>query len=174
MMRTCQRALAAFFWATLAIPGWAQDVLSQASSKQGAVYEYEKADLMKGGAVLQTWEHTVMDVEGQQARFQIRVNDAPRPDGVFDLAKHAFPVSRASGMREYVGFPGKVGQEWDWKMSYPWAPNPSITLYHEVEAKFVGWEEVTVPAGKFRAAKVEHRGWWRTSTGSNGRVEIDV
>jgi len=32
----------------------------------------------------------------------------------------------------------------------------------------VAYEEVTVPAGKFMAFKIEHRGWFRNSRGSSG------
>ena len=37
------------------------------------------------------------------------------------------------------------------------------------DAEVVAQEEVSVPAGKFMAFKIEYRGWYRNSRGSSGK-----
>jgi hypothetical protein len=77
-------------------------------------------------------------------------------------------------------FPMQVGK--NWKVSYE-KENPTKNVKkHRVELQYegIGWEEVSVPAGKFQAFKVEAEGTWRDefnptplTTGSSSQVDKD-
>jgi hypothetical protein len=58
-------------------------------------------------------------------------------------------------------FPLAIGGTYQaaWQMRRPRAG--AFHARHERNVKVVGWEEVSVPAGKFRALKIEAEGSWR-------------
>lgn len=74
-------------------------------------------------------------------------------------------------------FPLKPGKSWDIEFTLD-RPN-SQTKKHENSLAYtvVGWEEVVVPAGKFKAIKIEADGRWRTeiepsvNTATNTRTD---
>jgi hypothetical protein len=55
-----------------------------------------------------------------------------------------------------LAFPLEVGKSWEYKYSFTW--RSSGTNVRKMTAKVEGWEEVQVPAGKFKAMKVVHSG----------------
>jgi hypothetical protein len=61
-------------------------------------------------------------------------------------------------------FPLVIGKTWD--LSFTEAnPNPKYSIEtYEIHSTVVGWEYVEVPAGKFRALKVETEGTWSGMT----------
>lgn len=77
------------------------------------------------------------------------------------------------GSVENVHFPLKEGMTWkySWKMRYV----EGDIVDGEYTAKAVGWEEVKVPAGTFKAMKIEHNGWWyRREKGWSGREDFTL
>jgi hypothetical protein len=57
-------------------------------------------------------------------------------------------------------FPLAVGKKWDHEFTEP-NPTTAITLRKNTwHYAVLGWEEVTVPAGKYKALKVEAEGNW--------------
>lgn len=66
-------------------------------------------------------------------------------------------------------WPLEVGKKWGYDED--WTRRDGVTGNTQQDAQVVAYEEVTVPAGKFMAFKIEHRGWYRTSRGSNGRQD---
>jgi hypothetical protein len=65
-------------------------------------------------------------------------------------------------------WPLAVGKQWPVDVDYVRPDRSTGNL--KQDARVVGYEEVTVPAGKFMAFKIEHDGYVRTSTGFNGRI----
>jgi hypothetical protein len=61
-------------------------------------------------------------------------------------------------------FPLEVGKTWDHEITEP-NPTPAIALLrHTWHHTVIGWEDVTVPAGTFKALKIESEGnWYRES-----------
>jgi hypothetical protein len=59
-----------------------------------------------------------------------------------------------SGSFSLIDFPVEVGRTWQYEMTF--TATSGFDLILRGTAKVVGWEEVQVPAGKFRALKVEH------------------
>ena len=66
-------------------------------------------------------------------------------------------------------WPLTVGKQWSIDLDYV-LPDNSTTGNLKQDARVVAYEEVTVPAGKFMAFKIEQDGFARTSTGLQGRV----
>lgn len=57
-------------------------------------------------------------------------------------------------------FPLSPGKSWDSDSTQP-HPAPGVkSLRNKVHYTVLGWEEVTVPAGKFKALKIEMEGTW--------------
>ena len=60
-------------------------------------------------------------------------------------------------------FPMKIGQKWEHSNTYT-HPSCGLTT-SDLSNEVVGWEDVTVPAGTFRALRVDSAGYWRNSCG---------
>ena len=50
-----------------------------------------------------------------------------------------------------------------------WSRPDGVTGNTRQNAEVVAYEEVSTPAGKFMAYKIEHRGYFSTSRGRNGK-----
>jgi hypothetical protein len=61
-----------------------------------------------------------------------------------------------------------VGKQWSVDVDYVRPDRTTGNL--KQDARVVAYEEVTVPAGKFMAFKIEYDGYVRTSTGFSGRI----
>ena len=64
-------------------------------------------------------------------------------------------------------WPLDIGKKWlfdgDW-------PRPDgVTGNTKQDAEVVAYEEVSTPTGKFMAYKIEHRGFYKSSNGRNGK-----
>jgi hypothetical protein len=66
-------------------------------------------------------------------------------------------------------WPLAVGKRWEFEGT--WARPDGVTGSSEQKVEVTAYEEVTVPAGKFMAYKIEHRGYFRNSSGSTGRQD---
>jgi hypothetical protein len=98
--------------------------------------------------------HTVLLRQGKR-----RESDAtwtPEWNGVVSVDEGVVELERG-----LLRFPLKVGDAWDaaWQMRR--ARAGSFLARHERAVKVAGWEEIEVPAGRFRALKVEGTGVWR-------------
>jgi hypothetical protein len=71
---------------------------------------------------------------------------------------------RYDGNYVALAFPLEVGKTW--KNEYKWRRSDSGTTNFLSPVKVEGWEEVTVPAGKFRALKVVHSGHYSARNNS--------
>lgn len=156
--------------------GFAQEVLQGASVKPSSVFMYETFDLGKG-AITQTSEQTILSASNERAKVQVVTSTGQKWPQTLDLTNHSMPWSHSQGTYDLVRFPSKVGDKWDWTASHALNGNGDRSLREtwEMSAKFVGWEDVEVPAGKFRSAKIEHVGFWKLSNGGQGaRLEVTV
>ena len=66
-------------------------------------------------------------------------------------------------------WPLEVGKKWTTDID--WVRADGVTGNTKQDAEVVAYEEVTVPAGKFMAYKIEYRGWYRNSNGGNGKQD---
>ena len=81
------------------------------------------------------------------------------PEKLF-TAGHGFGDSRVVGLHESLRFPLAVGKSWDF--SYTFNGKPGSVTEIKQTATVKGWETVKVPAGTFRALRVEHQGYYAT------------
>ena len=66
-------------------------------------------------------------------------------------------------------WPLAVGKRWEFEAE--WSLPDGLSGRSEQKVEVTDFEEVTVPAGKFMAYKIEHRGFYRTSSGATGRQD---
>jgi hypothetical protein len=98
--------------------------------------------------------HTILVRQGKR-----RESDAtwtPEWNGVVSVDDGVVEVERG-----LMRFPLSVGDRYDaaWQMRR--ARVGTFLARHERAVKVAGWEDIEVPAGKFRALKVEASGTWR-------------
>lgn len=106
-----------------------------------------------------------------------RVGDGPENDSQYTSEWN--PISLSFGAvfdRPYqmFKFPMRVGDTYPYSYETSWRGSPARSR-SEGSSKVVGWEEVVVPAGKFRALKIESRGTFQrldTRGGSNQRLDL--
>ncbi|MFM2084557.1 MAG: hypothetical protein RLY95_1375 [Pseudomonadota bacterium] len=85
---------------------------------------------------------------------------------------HGFDDARMVGRHESLRFPLEVGKTWSFAYKFL-GKKDSVTEIKQT-AKVKGWETITVPAGRFRAMRVEHDGRYsKTENGSSwgGRIQ---
>jgi hypothetical protein len=75
---------------------------------------------------------------------------------------------REPSAKPWRAWPLEVGKQWSMDMDYERADGGKGNL--KMDARVVAYEEVTVPAGKFMAFKIEQEGYVRTSAGWSGRM----
>lgn len=79
-----------------------------------------------------------------------------------------FPFVFEPSSKPWRVWPLEVGKQWQIDVDYV---RPDRTTGHlKQDARVVSYEEVTVPAGKFMAFKIEHDGYVHISNGFNGRL----
>ena len=66
-------------------------------------------------------------------------------------------------------WPLVVGKRWEFEAS--WTRSDGVTGSTQQKVEVTAYEEVIVPAGKFMAYKIEHRGFFRNSRGSSGQQD---
>lgn len=92
-------------------------------------------------------------------------------DERFYTANHGFRDARMRGNHEPLQFPLSVGKTWTF--NYQFQSNPTTLVSVTQTAVVKGWETVNVPAGTFKALKVEHAGLYTATEDSNrwtGRI----
>jgi hypothetical protein len=76
-------------------------------------------------------------------------------------------------------FPLEEGKSWDLKFTEKRPSSQFKYIETQLTYNVVGWEEVAVPAGKFKALKIEADGKWKselepaTNTSTNSRTDQD-
>ncbi len=81
------------------------------------------------------------------------------PEKLF-TAGHGFGDSRIVGTHESLRFPLTTGKTWDFGYTFNGKPGSVTEIKQTATVK--GWETVKVPAGTFRALRVEHQGYYAT------------
>ena len=148
----------------------AQEVIQRPVWSPSTVYVYESVDLLKK-EITDTYEQTVLSVSGDRARLQ-SITKKRTGAVTIDLA-HLSPIRpSASAVVAAIRFPTSVGDSWKWTVATPMAHDRNVILTWDMTGRFVGWEEVTVPAGTYRAAKIEHSGYWSTNPRDSASLKM--
>lgn len=75
-----------------------------------------------------------------------------------DLSSWTFVTSLVSGKYLALAFPLEVGKTWEYEYSFK--TRAGGTNARKMPAKVEAWEEVQVPAGKFKTLRVAHSGYY--------------
>jgi hypothetical protein len=89
----------------------------------------------------------------------------------FSSANHGFGDPRMSGQYEPLRFPLSVGKTWTF--NYKFQSKPETLIDVTQTAVVSGWETVTVPAGTFKALRIDHSAWYGATENSKmwkGRI----
>ncbi len=105
--------------------------------------------------------------DGQGSRTVVEV------DGIrqFSDGTKNFPLSTAflgePANKPWRVWPLEIGKKWVYDGD--WTRPDGVTGNTKQDAEVVAYEEVTTPAGKFMAYKIEYRGFFKNSNGRNGK-----
>lgn len=139
--------------------------------KPGQQWAYRRIDLWRnqeierfhqeisreeGGRWKLVW--TIIESEDRQRRGSVT-------DESFSASTHGFADPGLTGRHDPLRFPLSPGKTWDFAYT---AKVKANTIRVTQRATVTGWETVTVPAGSFRALRVEHRGSYSATDGSFG------
>ena len=105
--------------------------------------------------------------EGRGSRTVVEV------DGIrqFSDGTKNTPISTAfigdPASKPWRVWPLEIGKKW--VFDGDWARPDGVTGNTKQNAEVVAYEEVSTPAGKFMAYKIEYRGFFKSSNGRNGK-----
>ena len=134
--------------------------------KAGQQWTYRRVDLWRNQETERFRQELAFEEGGHwMVRWTILNSDDAQRRGsitgeLFDPASHGFADSRISGDHAPLRFPLNTGKSW--KFDYVVRSNGKEVKVAQT-AVVRGWEEVRVPAGTFRALRVEHDGRYRAS-----------
>lgn len=142
----------------------------------GQQWTYRRIDLWKGEEVERFTQLLTTPSGGEWAVLWTieSSSDAARlgtTDERFFAATHGFGDSRMTGRHVPLQFPLGVGKSWSF--SYKFQSKPQTVVDVKQTATVTGWETVKVPAGTFKALKIEHTGTYVATEDSNqwsGRI----
>ena len=96
------------------------------------------------------WTFDVVGVEDSSIKVEFRMNGK-------NSARTYGRDWSDSGNFQQLGFPMEVGKKWKSRISYN---SDCGRTTDDLEAEIKGWEDIEVPAGKFRALRIEHNGFY--------------
>ena len=145
---------------------------------EGMQWTYRRFDLWQNGEI-ERFSQTLVSAEPSYwvVRWQILSSKTKERVGsitgeILFTDTHGFDDERMVGRSESLRFPLAVGKSWTF--SYKFSGKPGSVTEISQTARVKGWETVSVPAGRFRAVRVEHEGRYNTSSGSgrwSGRIQ---
>lgn len=71
--------------------------------------------------------------------------------------------------KQTYAYPLEVGKKWEYSTTFPYRGCGTSRI--DFKAEVVGWENVTVAAGTFRALRIDHLGYWTNCYGSDKHTE---
>jgi hypothetical protein len=136
-----------------------------------------------------TWEWQQFDsrtkvVEGKETRTVINADGVLRISALSEgslVRPSSYPKDFSIAEIFTIGnnLPAsKLGRSWPlevgkkYKTDVDWSRLDGVTGNTKLDAEVVGYEEVTVPAGKFMAFKIEQKGMWQNSRPRSGYQKI--
>lgn len=163
-MRFFQAAIGAALlgFALAATTVTAQDKVDKPALLSGEHWTFRRTDLWKNEEI-ERFRQDLLGGVGDSWTVLWTIlssKDARRRDSVTyefaDAATLAFYDPKAEGRHVPLQFPLYPGKRWSFQ--YDYHPQASLDLAIRQSAVVEGWENVTVPAGTFRALRVVHSG----------------
>ncbi|WP_286542659.1 hypothetical protein [Variovorax fucosicus] len=144
--------------------GWAQEAPAPALH-EGDKWVYSlKVEKPPAGSSIRHWENTIQRVSSTGMVLATKPVDSnlPATETAFekDWSRMVSINGRTTTTNKYFDFPLRVGKTWEVAVTQE-HPTPNVKLLrNKLDYKVIGWEEVTVPAGTFKALKIEADGEW--------------
>jgi hypothetical protein len=164
----------ACIWASFVgfAPGaWSQDVVDKPQVKPGDNWAYNRIDNWKRQVEF-AFAHEVTGVGDGEIRIKVtrRDNGQVFQNVYSDQWNQRGGVQNITPEYNWLQFPLQAGKKY--RMEYATHNRQSgVQTKNQREVEVTGWEEVTVPAGKFRALKIVTSGTYtRLDRPGSGRV----
>jgi len=144
--------------------GWAQDAPAPALH-EGDKWVYSvKIEKPPTGSSIRHWENTIQRVSSTGMVLANKPVDSnlPPSETAFqnDWSRMVSINGKMTTTNKYFDFPLRVGKTWEVAVTQE-RPNPKLKLVrNKLNYKVIGWEDITVPAGTFKALKIEADGEW--------------
>ena len=144
--------------------GWAQEAPAPALH-EGDKWVYSvKVEKPPAGSSTRHWENTIQRVGSAGMVLATKPVDSnlPATETAFekDWSRVVSINGRMTTTNKYFDFPLRVGKTWEVAVTQE-HPTPAVKVVrNKLEYKVIGWEDVTVPAGTFKALKIEADGEW--------------
>ena len=87
----------------------------------------------------------------------------------FSIAARMVDGPYEPSAQPWRNWPLSLGKRWTFEST--WRRPDGVSGKTEQKAEVVAYEEVTVPAGRFMAFRIEHRGYYSNSNGRNGQQD---
>lgn len=123
----------------------------------------------------ETWEWRRVDAltqleEGRSVRTVVKTDEGLAFS--IDGKTRSIPLAAEHGAynpsaKPWRVWPLAVGKRWDFEAN--WSRPDGVSGNTQQKAEVVAYEEVSVPAGQFMAYRLEYRGFFNTSRGTNGQ-----
>lgn len=128
-------------------------------------------------AVGESWEWRRVDALTKLEEARIVATVAKSDAGpVFSMDGKTVPIAERliqgpynPSAKPWRVWPLVVGKRWEFEAD--WARPDGVTGSTQQKVEVEAYEEVTVPAGKFMAYKIVHRGFFRNSRGNSGQQD---
>lgn len=138
--------------------------------RKGDRWVFQATDLWKNSA-LGRYEHLITAVNADNLELQQQIIEASEGFNWRSTKRKADRSSwtlRSGNVKEgrYVNFEFPLAVGKSWKYELVWNANGNL-IPQQWEAKVEGWEEIEVPAGRFKVLKVVHAGNYQRNDGMN-------
>ena len=104
------------------------------------------------------WTFEVIGIDDSSIKVEYRI------DG--KTLSRTFGRDWSFGDERQLSFPLEVGKKWKSQTSYN---SDCGRTTDDLEAEVKGWEDIEVPAGRFRALRIEHNGFYTGTRCAGGR-----
>ncbi len=158
-MKPLLLALAMFFVLPAGARGEEQTAIERPVVRPGDSWTYRRTDYETGESIVR--QQQVMFANEHVIEL-VQNNDSGGETDITMTAEWNL-VSSGNGGVYYpnsaiLKFPLRVGDSWHAQYEVKFPRRGAFDVAHDREVKAAGWEEVTVPAGTFRALKVVSKG----------------
>ena len=146
----------------------AADTVAPPPLQTAQQWTYRRVDLWRNQEIERFRQELVFEDGGRwMVRWTILNSDDAQRRGsitgeLFNPSSHGFADSRISGDHAPLRFPLASGKSWSFEYVVR-SKGKEVKVRQTAIAR--GWEEVRVPAGSFRAIRVEHDGRYQASEG---------
>ena len=144
--------------------------VERAEPKVGNTWTYAVLDPLSRA---QTSEFvvTTMSIDDSQIKTEVKTSSGSTGISITDRDGRVIADTQRAYTppKQTYSYPLEVGKKWEYSTTFPYPACGTSRI--DIKAEVVGWETVTVPAGTYRALRVDHSGYWNNCYGSDRHTE---